>query len=362
MVQALANNINTTILEPVKTQAQDTTAPADFQLLFEQQTADTESLETVDEEEITANLETLITENTEEETEAVDTLVSELETEQVLSGMLQLITIPQTEETKTEQADSEEIPQTENSSLISEATTDFDTQITNTVKTTPQVAQTETKETTETDSKKSIHDVLDEEQLQELNVEAFEAEASSEQSGSDLMQNQTPQEQGIKALIQADVEFKEVKPTEVQAAQKPAPSQEANPSKIIEQISKQMEGLKSGSRVNMILNPESLGKVAIQLINTKEGLSAQFTVATQEARNLIMKGLDGLKETLLSHGVNIDNVSVKLSDTQESEYNPDWTDQEHSEGRKQQQNSKKDEKQKEQFEQMMSSLEENGNV
>lgn len=61
----------------------------------------------------------------------------------------------------------------------------------------------------------------------------------------------------------------------------------------------------------MVLNPESLGKVSIQLINTKEGLSAQFTVATQEARNLIMKGLDGLKDTLMSHGVSVDNVSVK---------------------------------------------------
>ena len=75
--------------------------------------------------------------------------------------------------------------------------------------------------------------------------------------------------------------------------------------------------------VKMVLNPESLGKVSIQLINTKEGLSAQFTVATQEARNLIMKGLDGLKDTLMSHGVSVDNVSVKINDAQESEYNAD---------------------------------------
>lgn len=113
----------------------------------------------------------------------------------------------------------------------------------------------------------------------------------------------------------------------------------------------------------MVLNPESLGKVSIQLINTKEGLSAQFTVATQEARNLIMKGLDGLKDTLMSHGVSVDNVSVKINDAQESEYNADWTEQEGSRGGNKEQGSQKEQRGKEQFEQMMSFIEnENGKV
>lgn len=212
------------------------------------------------------------------------------------------------------------------------------------------------------ETEQTIEDIISEEELQELNIESIEAEMANDNESSDLMKNQTPQEQGVKAMLQADTEFKEIKPAEAQTAEKPAASQEANPDKIIEQITKQMEGLKSGSRVNMVLNPESLGKVSIQLINTKEGLSAQFTVATQDARNLIMKGLDGLKDTLISHGVSVDNVSVKLNDTQESEYNSDWTEQEHSEGGNRQQESKKEQKNKEQFEQMMSSLKENGNV
>lgn len=118
-----------------------------------------------------------------------------------------------------------------------------------------------------------------------------------------------------------------------------------------------MEGMYNGSKVNMVLNPESLGKVSIQLINTKEGLSAQFTVATQEARNLIMKGLDGLKDTLMSHGVSVDNVSVKINDAQESEYNADWTEQEGSRGGNKEQGSQKEQRGKEQFEQMMSFIE-----
>ncbi len=226
-----------------------------------------------------------------------------------------------------------------------------------------EVCQIKTKESGET-SEKTLEEIVDEDVLNELNIESVEAETSDDK-GSDLMQNQSPQEQGIKALIQADIpEFSEVKTNEVQATAKTSTAQEiANPSKIIEQISKQMEGMKSGSRVNMILNPESLGKVEIQLINTKEGLSAQFTVATQDAKNLLLKGLDGLKETLAMHGVSIDNVSVKLNESQESKYNSDWTEQENSKGGNKEQNSGREKRDKNEFEQAMSDFnEENGNV
>ena len=218
--------------------------------------------------------------------------------------------------------------------------------------------QTTSKEVSK-ETEQSLEDIIDEDQLKELKIESIEAETSDSTGEDDIMQNQTPEEQGVKAMLQADADFAEVK-TEAKPAQtvqnttKPTSSSEVTSNKIIEQITKQMEGMYNGSKVNMVLNPESLGKVSIQLINTKEGLSAQFTVATQEARNLIMKGLDGLKDTLMSHGVSVDNVSVKINDAQESEYNADWTEQE---------GSQKEQRGKEQFEQMMSFIEnENGKV
>ena len=206
------------------------------------------------------------------------------------------------------------------------------------------------------------------EETEVQDIDAIEAETSDSTGEDDIMQNQTPEEQGVKAMLQADADFAEVK-TDAKPAQtvqnttKPTSSSEVTSNKIIEQITKQMEGMYNGSKVNMVLNPESLGKVSIQLINTKEGLSAQFTVATQEARNLIMKGLDGLKDTLMSHGVSVDNVSVKINDAQESEYNADWTEQEGSRGGNKEQGSQKEQRGKEQFEQMMSFIEnENGKV
>ena len=210
----------------------------------------------------------------------------------------------------------------------------------------------------ETDGK-SLEELVDEDTLRELNIESVEADTSSgEEESADLMQNQTAEEQGVKAMLHADADFGEVK-AEVQSnvstqAPKSTGNSDVTPSKIIDQISKQMENMNTGSRVNIVLNPESLGKVSVQLINTKEGLSAQFTVATQDARNLILKGLDGLKDTLLAQGVNVDNVTVKLSETQESEYNADWTEQEGSRGGNKEQGSYKGQKEKEKFEEMMS--------
>ena len=216
-------------------------------------------------------------------------------------------------------------------------------------------------ENTEESEGKTLEELVDEDTLRELNIESVETDTSSgEEESSDLMQNQTAEEQGIKAsLQQADANFGELKTDSTQSnvslqAAKPTGNSDVTPSKIIDQISKQMENMNTGSKVNIVLNPESLGKVSVQLINTKEGLSAQFTVATQDAKNLILKGLDGLKDSLLAQGVDVDNVTVKLSETQESEYNADWTEQEGSRGGNKEQGSRKGQKEKEHFEEMMS--------
>ena len=167
-------------------------------------------------------------------------------------------------------------------------------------------------------------------------------------------------------MLHASADFAEFKleAEPVVSSLNPKPAADVTSGKIIEQITRQMDKIFNGSKLNIVLNPESLGRVSLQIINTKEGLSAQFTVASQEARNLIMKGLDGLKETLVSHGVNVDSVSVKLNESQEAEYNADWTEQEGSRGgNKERGRSKGEEKERQKFEQMMAQQQdENGKV
>ena len=227
--------------------------------------------------------------------------------------------------------------------------------------------------TTSNENITELETILDEESLKDLNIESLKAETdTSSQQGDSLLQHQSLQEQGVKAVLAGEVEAFELKTTDSNInlnTQQTVQTKtiDINPSRIIEQVTKQMQGMQNGSKVNIVLNPESLGKVNVQLMTTKEGLTAQFTVTTQEARDLLMKGLEGLKDSLLSHGVGVDNVSVKVSDAQKSDYNSDWTEQDGSRGgNKDQGRSNKEEKEKGLFEKMMAQIEPenqvNGNV
>ena len=220
-------------------------------------------------------------------------------------------------------------------------------------------------------SESDFENILEDDKLKELNIESIEADSkTASDEGSSLMDNQSPQEQAVKAMLHSDGEHfdlsvtKTNQPAQTQTVQ--AKTTDITPSKIIEQITKQMEGLFNNSKVNIVLNPESLGRVQIQLINSSDGLSAHFTVGSNEVKDLLMKGLDGLKDTLASHGVGVDNVSVKVSNTQKEADTPDWTEQEGSRGgNKGQSQPDREEKEKGLFEKMMAQTDEefkNGNV
>ena len=220
-------------------------------------------------------------------------------------------------------------------------------------------------------SESDFENILEDDKLKELNIESIEADSkTASDEGSSLMDNQSPQEQAVKAMLHSDGEHfdlsvtKTNQPAQTQTVQ--AKTTDITPSKIIEQITKQMEGLFNNSKVNIVLNPESLGRVQIQLVNSSDGLSAHFTVGSNEVKDLLMKGLDGLKDTLASHGVGVDNVSVKVSNTQKEADTPDWAEQEGSRGgNKGQSQPDREEKEKGLFEKMMAQTDEefkNGNV
>ena len=317
---------------------------------------------------------------TQTETESTDTVGEELDAEKIAKKILHLEEDDEDEkddkkEVNTSSENTENIENAEDTEEITEQSDNIESvrdvlnfdKISNMLESsevssdevqTVSELQTAPKETEENIDTK-IEDIIDDEQLKELNIESLEAESSETgDNSSDLMNQQSPEEQGVKAMLQTDADFSlevktEIKPTaNVQNTAKTL--SEANSGRIIEQISRQLENMTGGSKVNIVLNPESLGKVSLQLINTKEGLSAQFTVATQDAKNLLMKGLDGLKDTLIAHGVSVDNVSVKMNDTQDTSYNADWTEQEGSRGGNKEQGARKGQQERESFEQMMS--------
>lgn len=315
--------------------------------------------------------------NTEENTTHINNIINTTQT--MINGININIneTTSDTQETSTEISTEEDsdLNVTLNGKSLSSLFENIDSKGTTEETTSNNIVNLNKKETNtieETDSK-NIEEIIDEEVLKDLKIENIETETSSDTSSEnpDLMQNQSAEEQGIKAMFQTEGDFADIKVDTTLKTTQNIQTNKANtptdigPSKIVEQISKQLEGLHNNSKVNIVLNPESLGKVSVQLINTKEGLSAQFTVATQEARNLIMKGLDGLKDTLMAHGVSVDNVTVKMNETQESNYQADWTEQEGSRGGNKEQNSKREEDaNKQKFAETMFTIEnqENGKV
>lgn len=198
---------------------------------------------------------------------------------------------------------------------------------------------------------------IDQEKFDELNIESIGAETDNSNESS-FTNRQSPEEFGIKLMLNNTDKSGMGFETRIHTSS--AKVQSLNADRLFEQITKQMDSMNGSTKVNIVLNPESLGRLNIQIMNTKDGLTAQFTVTTNEARELLMKGLDGLKENLITHGIGVDNISVKIAESEESSYNPDWTEQENSENHSQEQHKqRREEKEKNLFEK---TIEENLNL
>ena len=116
----------------------------------------------------------------------------------------------------------------------------------------------------------------------------------------------------------------------------------------------QMMNSSSNAKLTMVLNPESLGKVSIQLINTKDGLTAELQVASQTVKDILDSNLSNLKDTLSAQGVQVNDMSVKVSQS-ENNADMDYTEQEGNGGNKQEQDKRHQEQEKEkEFEKMFS--------
>ena len=116
----------------------------------------------------------------------------------------------------------------------------------------------------------------------------------------------------------------------------------------------QMMNSTSNAKLTMVLNPESLGKVSIQLMNTKDGLTAELQVASQVVKDILDSNLSNLKDTLSAQGVRVNDMSVKVSQS-ENNADMDYTEQEGNGGNKQEQDKRHQEQEKEkEFEKMFS--------
>lgn len=97
-------------------------------------------------------------------------------------------------------------------------------------------------------------------------------------------------------------------------------TKDINQADITSQINNQLktksfqeEGL---TKITIVLKPENLGKINLELVTSKEGLTAQMTTDNPQVKEFLDKNLDNLKDSLGNQGVNVSNVTVKVENTQ----------------------------------------------
>lgn len=104
----------------------------------------------------------------------------------------------------------------------------------------------------------------------------------------------------------------------VQAQPQQQSPKEISDSEILSQVNNKLNSFKDDgtSKVSIVLRPENLGKINLELVNTKEGLTAQLTTDNPQVKQILDKSIDSLKDTLSSQGVGVSSVTVKVDETQ----------------------------------------------
>lgn len=84
---------------------------------------------------------------------------------------------------------------------------------------------------------------------------------------------------------------------------------------ILSQVTTKFEQLQqqAGSKVSIVLQPESLGRVSVEIMNTKDGIVAKMTTDTQQVKELFDKSIESLKSNLSAQGVNVNNIKVECT-------------------------------------------------
>jgi flagellar hook-length control protein FliK len=101
-----------------------------------------------------------------------------------------------------------------------------------------------------------------------------------------------------------------------------------NANNVLDQVTKNtIDQLQQNkSQISMVLNPDSLGKINIDFISEKGVLTAQLIAETKEAKDILSKDVDNLKQNLQDQGINVSNIVVKIQEPQQadnSQFNSD---------------------------------------
>ncbi|MCI5824359.1 MAG: flagellar hook-length control protein FliK [Candidatus Gastranaerophilales bacterium] len=96
-----------------------------------------------------------------------------------------------------------------------------------------------------------------------------------------------------------------------------------NKENILNQIANKLENLNdSQSKVNIVLRPENLGRLQLEIVSDKNGtISANLTATNEDVKQLLEKSINELKNALNSQGVNVNNIKEKVENTNQASNN-----------------------------------------
>lgn len=163
-----------------------------------------------------------------------------------------------------------------------------------------------------------------------VKVESVSTSSSSTNNGNYLNQQST-HEQILKDSLQNAVQDKSLmQNTEklsskdfqktLDVTTKEEMPKDTSKADILNQVQDKMQTMnKNGvSKIQIALTPEKLGKINIEIIQSKEGVSAKMIAETAQVKEVLEKNLDSLKSGLASQGVNVNNITVKVAGTNSS--------------------------------------------
>ncbi len=206
----------------------------------------------------------------------------------------------------------------------------------------------------------SLEDVVDEKMADDLGIQL--KDSSSSESGQ-IGANSTA-EQLIRYSIEGETGFdNRLSSIFKQNAPQQSSGLMTNSREILAQINEKLTtfNFRPGAKLTMQLSPENLGTVEIKLTNTLDGIRAEMTATSDDAGNALNKHIDDLRDTLQKYGVRLDRVSVSTTQPQQSNAQQDYTEQGSSQRQQQeQQHQQKEERGAQKFEDMVSSLYEEG--
>ena len=84
-------------------------------------------------------------------------------------------------------------------------------------------------------------------------------------------------------------------------------------SNILNQITNKIAKANDSTKLTVVLRPNDLGRLSIELTSNKDGLTTNILAQNEDVRNYIEKNINNLRQQLSDAGVNVNNIQIKTA-------------------------------------------------